>query len=253
MCGIAGRRLRHDQAPPDRSTLERMCAALAHRGPDARGLFLDPGVGLGIQRLRVIDLVTGDQPVRSEDGSVVAVLNGEIYNFRELRSDLRRRGHVFATEGDTEVIVHLYEEHGPRCVRFLHGMFAIALWDSRRRTLLLARDRVGKKPLFYYIHDGELSFASELRALLEDPRVPREIDPNALDCFLAYGYVPAPMSVFRGVWKLPPAHTLLLRDGHAELSRYWRLDYSCKLDVDDPRELHEPIREAIRAATRRRL
>ena len=230
-----------------------MCAALEHRGPDARGLFLDAGIGLGIQRLRVIDLVSGDQPIRNEDGSVLAVLNGEIYNFRELRADLLRRGHVLSTEGDTEVIVHLYEEHGSDCVAHLHGMFAFAVWDVRRRSLLLARDRIGKKPLFYCHRPGELVFASELRALLEDPGCPREIDPDALDCFLAYGYVPAPLSIFRDVRKLPPAHTLVLRDGHAEVNRYWRLDYSRKLQVDDPRELHEPIRDAIRAATRRRM
>lgn len=194
MCGIAGKVSARGGGSIDRSLLERMCAALAHRGPDSRGLFIGDGVGLGIQRLRVIDLVTGDQPVHSEDRTVSVVLNGEIYNYRELRDDLRRRGHRFATQGDTEVIAHLYEEHGVDCVAHLHGMFAFALWDARRRSLLLARDRVGKKPLFYAHRDGALSFASELGALIEDREIARRIDPQAVDCFLAYGYVPAPLS-----------------------------------------------------------
>jgi asparagine synthase (glutamine-hydrolysing) len=233
--------------------MEAMCAAIEHRGPDSRGLFIDEEVGLGIQRLRVVDLVTGDQPIHSEDRSVVVVLNGEIYNFRELRRELQAQGHQFATEGDTEVIVHLYEEHGVDCVERLHGMFAFALWDRRRHRLLLARDRVGKKPLFYALRDGALTFASELRALLEDPTCPRDVDPRAVDSFLAYGYVPAPASIFRGVRKLPPAHTLVLQDGDATLRRYWRLDYSKKLKVSDPRELVQPIRDQLRAATQRRM
>jgi len=252
MCGIAGKVARPGDQP-DRAVLERMCAALEHRGPDSRGLFLEGNVALGIQRLRVIDLVTGDQPVTNEDGSVVVVLNGEIYNFRELRADLVRDGHRFATQGDTEVVAHLYEQLGTQCVQRLHGMFALAVWDKRRRQLLLARDRVGKKPLFYCVRDDELSFASELRALIENPGVPRDLNPAALDCYLAYGCVPAPMSVFAGVEKLPPAHTLVFRDRRATIERYWHLDYSYKRTVGDPRELHEPIREAIGAATRRRL
>jgi asparagine synthase (glutamine-hydrolysing) len=230
-----------------------MCVALEHRGPDSRGLFLGDQAGLGIQRLRVIDLVTGDQPIAGEDGSVVVVLNGEIYNFRELRERLRAQGHRFATEGDTEVIVHLYEEEGLDCVRHLHGMFAFALWDRRRQRLLLARDRIGKKPLFYAVSDGGITFASELRALVEDREIRTDVDPNAVDCFLAYGYVPAPMSIFSGVRKLAPAHTLLLENGRVTIDRYWKLDYSKKIDVKDPRELREPILDAIRHATRRRL
>jgi asparagine synthase (glutamine-hydrolysing) len=252
MCGIVGQ-LRRPEEAVDRRELELMCAALEHRGPDARGLFADQNVGLGIQRLRVVDLVTGDQPILSEDRSIAVVLNGEIYNFRELREELIQRGHRFTTRGDTEVIVHLYEELGVDCVSRLHGMFAFAIWDRRLRQLLLARDRIGKKPLFYTLRNGVLSFASELRALMEDREIPRNLDFSALDSYLAYGYIPTPRTVFSGVSKLPPAHTLLARDGHITLERYWRLDYSHKLDVKDPRELHEPIREAIRLATRRRL
>ena len=253
MCGIVGKVAPSGSGPLDRRVLERMCLALQHRGPDSRGLFVEREVGLGIQRLRVVDLVTGDQPIASEDGSVVVVLNGEIYNFQELREQLRRQGHRFATQGDTEVIVHLYEEYGEDCVRRLHGMFAFALWDKRRRRLLLARDRIGKKPLFYAFGPNGLTFASELRALIEDETVPRELDAGAIDCFLAYGYVPSPLSIFSAVRKLPPAHTLVLEHGLASLDRYWRLDYSRKLEVKDPRELHEPIRGLLRTATRRRL
>src|SRR4051812_31832674 len=162
-----------------------MCAALEHRGPDSRGLHVDAGVGLGIQRLRVIDLETGDQPIFNEDGSIAVVLNGEIYNYRELRARLEGRGHRFATRSDTEVLVHLYEEEGPAFVRRLHGMFAFALWDARRRQLLLARDRVGKKPLYYSERDGSLSFASELSAIVQDPGISREVDHWALDAYLA--------------------------------------------------------------------
>jgi len=253
MCGIVGKVNSRNARPIDRELIASMCRALAHRGPDAQGMLVEGEVGLGIQRLRVIDLVTGDQPVYNEDRTVAVVLNGEIYNYRELADGLRRRGHTLATHGDTEVIAHMYEEYGVDCVGHLHGMFAFAVWDRRRRTLMLARDRVGKKPLFYSLRNGSLSFASELRALMEDGEIPRRIDSRAVDSFLTYGYVPSPISIFEAVRKLPPAHTLLLRGGEAEVRRYWRLDYSRKVSVDDPRELHEPLRDMIRAATRRRL
>src|SRR5271168_253494 len=245
MCGIAGI-VRSSGAAVERGVLERMCEAQSHRGPDARGLHLDEGIGLGIQRLRVVDLVTGDQPIHNEDRSVSVVLNGEIYNFRELRRRLRAAGHELSTDGDTEVIVHLYEELGPACVRELHGMFAFALWDSRRRQLLLARDRVGKKPLFYCERPGGLSFASEMGALMQDPEVPREIDHHALDAYLAYGYVPAPMSAFAAVRKLMPASTLTYRDGALQTERYWRLDYSSKPPPRPAHEVEEEIRTGIR-------
>jgi asparagine synthase (glutamine-hydrolysing) len=251
MCGIAGQ-VRGDGRAVDAALLESMCARIEHRGPDARGTHLAGPAGLGIQRLRVIDVETGDQPIYNEDRSVAVVLNGEIYNFRELRERLRAAGHTFATNGDTETIVHLYEEEGPDCVRSLEGMFAFALWDERRRTLLLARDRVGKKPLFYSKRGGTLTFASELNALMQDPEIPRDLDYAALDCYLAYRYVPAPMSAFRAVRKLPPASTLVLRDGQATISPYWRLDYARKSDLSEP-DARERLREEIRAAVRRRM
>ncbi len=252
MCGIAGQ-VRYDDGPVRRELVEGMCAAIEHRGPDARGIHLGPGVGLGIQRLRVIDVAGGDQPIYNEDGTVAVVLNGEIYNFRELRAELERAGHRFATGGDTEVIAHLYEERGPDCVRALEGMFALAIWDGRRRRLLLARDRVGKKPLFYAERDGVLTFASELNALMRDGAIPRAIDPVAIDRYLALLYVPDPLCAYAGVRKLAPATTLSWQDGRSSLERYWRLDYSRKRAVGDVAELHEEIRAAIREAVRRRM
>src|SRR5437763_2423775 len=232
MCGIAGQ-VREDGAGVERELLESMCAALEHRGPDSRGIHVEGGAGLGVQRLRIIDLETGDQPIYNEDSTVAVVLNGEIYNFRELRERLVSRGHRFRTRSDTETIVHLYEEEGPECVRSLHGMFAFALWDERRRRLLIGRDRVGKKPLFYAHSSHGLTFGSELRALLQDPAIPRDIDYQAIDCFLAYQYIPAPLSAFRDIRKLPPASTLVFENGDIELSRYWAHDYAGKRDVTD--------------------
>ncbi|HKI66584.1 MAG TPA: asparagine synthase (glutamine-hydrolyzing) [Solirubrobacterales bacterium] len=252
MCGIAGQ-ARPGGAMVAAQTIAAMCAAQEHRGPDQRGLHLDGGVGLGIQRLRIIDLATGDQPVGNEDGTVTVVLNGEIYNYAELRRELAGRGHRLATQSDTEVIAHLYEELGVECLTRLHGMFAFALWDSRRRRLLLARDRIGKKPLFYSLRGGVLSFASELPALLQDPEVPREVDPQSIDAYLTYGYVPAPRSIFRDVAKLPPAHRLVYEDGATTIERYWRLDYAAKRRFADERELHEEIRASLRAAVARRM
>jgi asparagine synthase (glutamine-hydrolysing) len=252
MCGIAGL-ARSDGATVERATLDRMCRMLEHRGPDSRGFHLEGEIGLGIQRLRVIDLATGDQPIYNEDRTVAVVLNGEIYNYRELRERLERRGHRFATQSDTEAIVHLYEDLGPDCVEELHGMFAFAVWDVRRRRLLLARDRLGKKPLFYHHRDGALTFASELRSLLQDPEVPREIDPQALDCYLTYHYIPAPLSAFRGVCKLPPASRLVYERGELAIDRYWRLRYDGGDPPRDPREVHEQLRERIKAAVRRRM
>ena len=250
MCGIAGKV--SGRGPVPEELIVAMCAAQVHRGPDSRGIHLEEGVGLGIQRLRVIDIETGDQPIYNEDRTVAVVLNGEIYNFRELREELRAKGHTFSTAGDTEVIVHLYEEHGARLVERLNGMFAFALWNERERKLLIGRDRVGKKPLYYCARDGELSFASELAALTQDPDVPREIDPSSVDEYLAHGYIQAPASIWRDVRKLPPAHTLTWQNGRTEVERYWRLDFSRKLDGERP-ELEAELRRLVSAAVERRM
>lgn len=252
MCGIAGQ-VQPDGTTPDRGLLESMCAAIEHRGPDSRGIHASPGAALGIQRLRIIDLVTGDQPIYNESRDVVAVLNGEIYNFRELRDQLIARGHTFRTSGDTEPIVHLYEELGPACIEHLHGMFGVAIWDLRRRRLVLARDRLGKKPLFYSEAGNALTFASELGALLCNPEIPREVDPAAIDAYLAFRYVPSPQTAFTSVHKLPPAHRLVHEAGRVEIERYWRLDFSAKPRFASDEEAIEGLQEHLRRAVRRRL
>lgn len=252
MCGIVGQ-ARCDGAPVKPELVHEMCAGLEHRGPDSRGVHIEDAVGLGIQRLRVIDLATGDQPVFNEDRSVAVVLNGEIYNYRELRERLRRNGHRFVTDGDTEVIAHLYEEEGPGFVRSLVGMFGIAIWDSRREELLLARDRIGKKPLHYALRAGAISFASELWALLADPEVSTEPYPEALDRFFTYTYVPDPLSAFRDVRKLPPASLLRWHGGEASIESYWEVEYTPAIAVETEREAGELVRDVVRDAVRRRL
>src|SRR5687767_3396828 len=196
MCGICGI-LSLDGAAPDRGLLEEMNATLTHRGPDSEGYLIDGPVGLAMRRLSIIDLAGGDQPIGNEDGSVQVIQNGEIYNYRELATELRGRGHTLKTSSDTEVLVHLYEDEGPGFVERLRGMFGIALWDSRRGRLVLARDRFGIKPLYYREVAGSLSFASELKALLRLPDFSRELDLEAIEAYLALKFVPGPMSIFR--------------------------------------------------------
>ena len=201
MCGICGI-VSLNGAKIEGSVLESMNETLVHRGPDSGGSFVDGAVGLAARRLAIIDLAGGDQPIANEDGSITVVQNGEIYNYRELRAELERRGgHRFSTRSDTEVLVHLYEEHGPDFVQRLRGMFAIALWDERNRRLVVARDRFGIKPLYYRLQDDSVSFASELKALLRIPGFSREVDLDALDAFLAFGFVPAPLTIFRDARK----------------------------------------------------
>jgi asparagine synthase (glutamine-hydrolysing) len=230
-----------------------MCERLVHRGPDSDGTFRDGGVALAMRRLSIIDLEGGDQPIANEDGSVAVVQNGEIYNYRELRGELERRGHRFATHSDTEVLVHLYEEHGAEFVERLRGMFAIALWDARERRLLLARDRFGIKPLYYRLLDGTLSFASELKALLEQPGFSREIDPRAVAAYLAFNSIPAPLTVFAEARKLPPGALAIWRDGELSEHRYARPSPAPAGHVrrgpagELAEELRETLRDSIRA------
>ena len=221
MCGIAGICFTDPQREVDKGLLAAMTERLAHRGPDGSGFHIGPQIGLGHRRLSIIDLAGGDQPIYNEDGSIAIVFNGEIYNFKELRRELAAAGHHLATESDTEVIVHLYEDLGASCVDLLNGMFAFAIWDARRRRLLAARDRLGERPLYYW-HDSErLLFASELKAILTDPTVPREIDPLALDDFFAYGYIAAPRTIFKGVRKLRAGERLVWEGGHTHTEKYW--------------------------------
>ena len=255
MCGIAGVVDTRGRAV-EPGLARRLCEVLAHRGPDDEGYYVSGPAALGQRRLAILDLAGGRQPMSNEDGTVWITFNGEIYNFRELRQRLEGLGHRFATRSDTEAIVHAYEQYGASCVKELRGMFAFALWDQQRQTLLLARDRVGKKPLVYAEVDGQWVFASELQALLRHPGLTREVDWAALDDYLTYGYVPAPRTIFRGVYKLPPAHYLTLRlrpgaTGGPEVcvERYWRLAYEPKVrmsEEDAADKLLEVLREAVR-------
>jgi asparagine synthase (glutamine-hydrolysing) len=251
MCGIAGQV--DFTGSVDRSVVGRMCAALVHRGPDSSGIWEDGGACLGMRRLAIIDVTGGDQPIVNEDGSVVVVMNGEIYNFQALRNELISRGHSFSTHSDTEVLVHLYEDHGERLVDHLRGMFAFAIWDARRRRLLLARDRVGKKPLFVAFRGPKLSFASEVVALLHDPDLDRSPNPLAIANYLVYQYVPHPLSAFAGVEKLPPGTMLSIDETGVRRRRYWQLDYRAPEPNATRAELEERLRDLIWEATRIRL
>ena len=195
---------------------------MIHRGPDDEGYHEDRVVRMGFRRLSIIDVEGGHQPLRNEDGTVWVTFNGEIYNYRDLRSELQQRGHVFATRADTEVIVHGYEEWGDDCVLRFNGMFALAIWDARRQRLLLARDHFGVKPLYFHDDGARLAWASELKALLTDPAIPREVDREALDLFLSFRFVPSPNTILRRVHKLPPGHRLVADGEGVSLERYWR-------------------------------
>ena len=251
MCGFVGIFDPRGEAAIDPVLLSRMNRTQTHRGPDGEGAYLAPGIGLGHTRLAIIDLDTGAQPMFNEDRSVAVVYNGEIYNFRDLRSELRGRGHRFDTASDTEVIVHAWEEWGEGCVERLRGMFAFALWDARQKTLFLARDRIGIKPLYYArLPDGVLIFASELKALLAHPNLPRRIEPMAIEDYLAYGYVPDPRSIYRDVAKLRPGHWLAWRVGRVapREERYWQLRFAARPQLGVAQaasELRERLEEAV--------
>ena len=244
MCGIAGI-LNFDEQPVFASDLRAMCGAIAHRGPDDDGFYVSRGVGLGMRRLSIIDLSTGTQPVHNEDGTVWVVFNGEIYNYRELRQRLMARGHRFYTETDTEVIVHLYEERGALCVDDLRGMFAFAVWDERRRQLLVARDRLGVKPLYYAEVDGRLLFASELKSILQLPEVPRRLNWESVSHLFTFLSTPGRESIVEGIHKLEPGHVLLAspRDG-LRVSQYWKVRVEPQLGRTED-ALVESLREKL--------
>lgn len=223
MCGICGVVEFDEKKPVERALLEDMCQALYHRGPDEGGIFIEGNVGLGIRRLSIIDLHTGHQPIHNEDNTIWVVHNGEIYNYKELRSELTSLGHDFYTFSDTEVIVHAYEEYGEGCLQKFRGMFAFALWDKKERSLLAARDRLGMKPFLYTLIGEKFLFASEMKALLRCKAVPKRVDPLALRSFLRFGYIPSPQAIFSNVKKLPPATCLLYKGGKVSERRYWEL------------------------------
>jgi asparagine synthase (glutamine-hydrolysing) len=249
VCGIAGWAGR----PGERDLLDRMGCALVHRGPDDRGHLLRACVGFAFQRLSIIDVAGGNQPIENEDGSAAIVLNGEIYNHHELRRGLLERGHRLRTRSDVEVVLHLWEEEGEACVERLRGMFALAIWDERERTLFLARDRVGKKPLYHcQLADGTLVFGSEIKAILQHPEVRRLPDLAAIDHYLTLQYVPSPLTAFQGIRRLAPGHWLRWRDGAVQVRRYWELRYGPK-HVESEAELREELVRLLREAVAIRL
>jgi asparagine synthase (glutamine-hydrolysing) len=255
MCGIAGWINLENNCGANHSeaVLHAMCERMKHRGPDSEGLWLENQVALGMRRLSIIDLATGEQPVFSEDKSVVVVMNGELYNFREVRVDLEKRGHRFETNTDTEILPHLYEEYGEAMLEHINGMFAFALWDKRREKLLIARDRFGEKPLYYGVFDGKLIFASELKVLLENPSVKPEINTDALRQFLSFDYVPAPASIYKGIYKLPAAHLLTVEKGKVKTRRYWNLTWYKNGSTPVIEKAAEDLRELLADAVRMRL
>ncbi len=251
MCGICGI-ARADQAPIERQRLERMNATIQHRGPDGDGFYVNAGVGIAMRRLAIIDVAGGDQPIPNEDENLWIVYNGEIYNFPALHSELQARGHKFRTKTDTECVLHLYEEHGLDCVDHLRGMFAFALWDQNAQRLLIARDRLGQKPLYYSVQDGVLYFASELNALLAGlPQCP-DIHLPAIDLYLSLQYIPEPLTPYEGIYKLPPAHRLVWQNGGVHTERYWELQYGPK-HSDSEADLIVELRARLAKAVHMRM
>src|ERR687886_2688297 len=256
MCGITGWATLDARAAAEDGAAElvrSMCARMLHRGPDSEGVMTAPGVALGMRRLAIIDLQTGEQPVADESGAISVVLNGEIYNYRELRAQLEARGHAFRSASDTEVLPHLYEEFGTRMLERLSGMFAFALWDARRRRLFLARDPFGEKPLYWGVFGGRLLFASEPKVLLAHPSVETRVNLEALRQYLAFDYIPAPLSIYEGISKLPAAHALTLEDGRVETWRYWDVSYRKLTPAPTEGEAAEALRELLADSVRMRL
>jgi len=258
MCGICGV-LSLDGSPATEAAVQAMVKSLVHRGPDSSGVYVNSNVGLGHTRLKIIDLSpAAHQPMSNEDGTLWIVFNGEIYNYKELRGPLKALGHPFRSHSDTEVILHLYEEKGDRCVEELDGMFAFALWDVRRHSLFLARDRVGKKPLFYYKDSRLFAFASEIKALFRHPAVPMGVDESMIPSYFIHGYVPTPATFYRGISSLPPGHTLTVTaEGKQQKRQYWELSFSPHngdhAGFTDERQIAGRIRELVTEAVRKRL
>lgn len=251
MCGICGFVSLKPNRVDSKPILEKMCQTMHHRGPDDDGYYYDTYANLAMRRLSIIDLESGQQPITNEDQTLWLVFNGEIYNYRQLREDLVQRNHVFITNSDSEVIIHAYEEYGPKCLDYFNGMFAIAIWDSTRRQLFLARDRLGIKPLYYWATNERLVFGSELKALISHPQVPTTLDLSSLDTFLSLEYIPAPYTIFKDIHKLLPGHWLILNENGSHLEQYWDVP-----SIETPTELEEcatQLAELIDDAVRLRL
>lgn len=253
MCGIAGILNRKDALPVEIETVQRMLQAIRHRGPDGMGVYRDARAGLGSVRLSIIDIAGGDQPIGNEDGTLWIVYNGEVFNYVELRPGLEERGHQFQTNTDTEVILHLYEEEGPACLKRLNGQFAIAIWDARRRTLFLARDRVGIRPLYYTLQGNQLIFGSEVKAILGSGAVSASIDPVALREVFTYWSARTPHSIFQGIQELPPGHFMLVEDGEMTIQPYWALDFTAQNAARSAAEYQDELETLLIDSTRIRL
>jgi len=255
MCGITGwvnleqtKSTNHTEA-----ILHSMCERIVHRGPNSEGIWMDKTVALGMRRLSIIDLHTGDQPVYSEDKSIVVMMNGELYNYREVKADLEKRGHKFVTQTDTEIVPHLYQEYGDDFVDHINGMYAITLWDTRKKRLVIARDRYGEKPLYYGIFDGKLIYASEPKALLAHPSVTPELNLDALRQYLSFDYIPAPNSIYKGISKLPAAHIMTVENGEVKTRRYWNLTFAKNGHAPSLEKAASELRDLISDAVRMRL
>ena len=255
MCGICGI-IDLDGKPVRKEIISNMCATLIHRGPDGEGVYISsqskPSAGLGHRRLKIIDLTeAGHQPMTNEDNSVWLTFNGEIYNHHQLRKDLRDKGHQFRSNTDAEVVLHLYEDFAENCLSYLHGMFAFAIWDERKGELFLARDRLGQKPLLYYQDNQHLCFASEFSALLASGQIDRNINDKAIDQYLTFGYVPAPETIYKGIYKLLPGHYGIYKDSNLNFTKYWDLDYSQKIAISEEEAALELIRQLKEAVSLR--
>lgn len=261
MCGICGIFNFGAGKIIEKETLQQMCNILKHRGPDSEGYYLSPAlgenrqpsIGLGVRRLAIIDLETGEQPIYNENKSVVIVYNGEIYNFLELRTQLELKGHKFYTKTDTETIVHLYEDYGTKCLQYLRGMYAFALWDDKKKQLFLARDRLGKKPLYYTVVNNSFIFASEIKSILKYKNFTPEVDLEAIHLFLTYQYIPSPKTIYKNVYRLPPATYLLINTtGKIQIEKYWHIDFTKKLRITF-KDACDEIKRILTEATKLRM
>jgi len=251
MCGICGIVHSEKERIVEANLIKKMCDVITHRGPDDFGIYADHNVGLGMRRLSIIDLETGKQPISNEDGKIWIVFNGEIYNHKELRKELEGFGHKYKTQTDTETIVHAYEEYGDNCVQRLNGMFAFAIWDCHKNMLFLARDRIGIKPLYYFFDKNRFIFGSEIKSILQAGDIPKRIDLQALDSFLTMEFIPAPLSIFQDIKKLPPGYTLKLRDNNIWLQNYW--DVEIKSNGVNPLQIKQKLKALLQDAVKLRL
>ena len=251
MCGICGIVYSDREQHIDGDALKKMCDVITHRGPDDEGYYINQQVGLGMRRLSIIDLSTGKQPISNEDGQIWIVFNGEIYNHKDIREELESKGHQFKTKTDTEAIVHAYEEYGESCVQKLNGMFAFAIWDHQKNMLFLARDRIGIKPLYYLFDKNRLIFGSEIKSILQAGDIPKRIDLQALDHFLTFEFIPAPLSIFQDIKKLPPGHTLKFQNNTTWVRSYW--DVELKSNGKETFQIKKNLRELLQDAVKVRL